>query len=79
MSYIQMNNEVSSYMNSITADKLTINMIIPTIKNSYLKGAEDMDDKWRNAIIKYKENHKDEEYVKKIFFEILEYLNEKQY
>lgn len=56
-SYLSMEKELEIQMNSITPDNLTLNQIIPTIKEMYLNGANDMDTKWRRAIEVYANRH----------------------
>jgi len=56
-SYLSMEKELKIQMNNITPDNLTLNQIIPTIKQMYLDGANDMDSKWRHAIEVYAKRH----------------------
>jgi len=57
MSYLLMKSELEIQMNHITPDNLTLSQIIPTIKQKYLNGANDMDSKWRKAIEIYAKRH----------------------
>lgn len=56
-SYLSMEEELKIQMNNITPDNLTLQQIIPTIKQMYLNGANDMDSKWRHAIEVYANRH----------------------
>lgn len=56
-SYLSMEKELEIQMNNITPNNLSLGQVIPTIKQMYLNGANDMDSKWRNAIKIYVERH----------------------
>lgn len=56
-SYLSMEKELEIQMNSITPNNLSLGQVIPTIKQMYLNGANDMDSKWRDAIKIYAERH----------------------
>lgn len=56
-SYLDMKDELKIRMNNITPENLTIDQIIPTIKEMYLTGANDMDSKWRTAVKIYAKKH----------------------
>lgn len=73
-SYLSMNEELKTQMNNITPNNLTISQIIPTIERMYLNGANDMDNKWRNAIRIYAERH-DIKFAPGMMNEMLNILN----
>jgi hypothetical protein len=56
-SYLSMEKELEIQMNNITPNNLSLGQVIPTIKQMYLNGANDMDSKWRNAIETYAKRH----------------------
>lgn len=57
VSYLTSERLLNVRMNNITPDKLTINQIIPTIREMYFNGARDIDNKWREAIKIYANKH----------------------
>lgn len=72
-SYLDMENELKTQMNNITPENLSIAQVIPTIQRMYLNGANDMDNKWRDAIRIYcNENGLD---AKNLFLPLLNILN----
>jgi len=52
-SYLEMENEIKPWMNSINPENLSITQVMPTIERMYRNGANDMDNKWRHAIETY--------------------------
>ena len=73
-SYLDMDKELAARINCITPNNLTISQTIYTIKQMYLNGANDMDNKWRKALKIYADEH-NTKFAPGILNELINILN----
>lgn len=77
MSYIDnitLRENAKNKLNSFDVEAFTLNNLPITLENMYIEGFVECDSKWRSALAKFAENHK--EFTTKMFIEIIKYLNE---
>lgn len=75
MSYLEMKDECKKAFDRLSPVDLSIYKLADTIRDMYINGARDMDDKWRQALVTYCNNHNISH--RDIFFEMINILNKK--
>lgn len=78
MSYIDnttLRQNAELKLNTFSTEAFHINNILQSMENMYIEGALEYDQKWRNALKRFKENHEDK-FTNRDIMEIIKYLNE---